>query len=1281
MATENNSQINTFVKGMNTDVSYQMIQEGQYTFGRNIRVTALNATGADNVQNGQGEVRAIEGVVRVGDDFGYEDILAVDTIRNIGCIIYTQDGTWKVGRFENKIGDAEDHDRKDDYIVNGVTITQVFDSNQVPQHDKFSMVLRYENDENIMAYIADGENPLCVLNIMKDNGNNLDAVRIYPEVNYTPFQFKGLVDGSLSPALVQYSYQLYNKYQNYTNISPCTNLIPIVHQSGTYGYLSDQQSGSGVRLQLNLTRPKFDYILIYRITYKEAGQTPLIELIYDGNLSNINGKEFLDTGLNSLSVLSLEEYNGLSGVHIIPKVIESKNDYLFAGNIKDVTSWITKEEMDSAFKDKVQCSVVLGDSRTADYDVNARYIKYVSNDLLDDKKPENRYNHRSLRNGETYRYGIILYNKYGESSNVYHIGDVQVNKPYNQLFDVTQDNKLKVNNIHLRVSFSDDFTFPEGTVAYEIVRCNRKEDDVINLMQGVLSRPGCPYTYDNMNEDNKPEYMDLYTPIGYLTTNRLDASTQTADFGDSHITNFIYSNRENLRIFNFVSPEISYLPETTIDLIKNKNIKLQPVLKLYPISGWDSLFSSFSLTQERHGYFDLQENRIRMLQNEPGRGSDNNDYFFVGYNSDWQNPTDVTATNVNIKRNCYTYIKLYNKEQANNISPYEISEFKLSNIIPYNQVLTGNVGQNGGIQFSMHNYIQAIGTISYDNICTYGCDVKEQDSVDTQYPFSYSYSPFGSNLLIYLDTQQNDSILTNIPFGTFLCNIKQDVIPYGGSSTVPYSVYSSYGQYFKVSQKQADVFDGDSTIFPFEYVSMHKYYTAGFKVDNTEYDEVGGRCHCMVYSIPVETSIQLPYTSGFEFSKNHERDAISNIQPQPVQILGKLYNYQQTKPLYVYNSAYSSNATSRQFASYEDYDEQDNENLLNKYDTRIYYAGPKSNNEKINSWNRFQPNSYIDVDNKYGELTHIRHFNNKLVFWQEQAFGLLSVNERVQITDNSNLPLILGTGGVLDRYDYVDSTSGMHKEQFCDTASPSTLYWFDDDNQEMKAYSDGGGVVQLTKSAGVQNLMHKFSNTENKPWLFFDKRYNEVVAKVLSDNCSLVYNEQLKAFTSIYDIEFDGSATFSNGLYLIRNGIYQWNKSYDKQVRGTDSSTVSSELEYVVNKAPLTTKVFDNQEIVTHNMPELNSKVNGRKAEDTEAYFRQNHNYYWKTDLNQTGDITDLPMTLREGNYRYAVPRAGKEAYGNRMRGKYMVCGIVDKKPTCDASITYIITKFRTSWS
>jgi hypothetical protein len=103
------------------------------------------------------------------------------------------------------------------------------------------------------------------------------------------------------------------------------------------GAKSDYTTGCGISITCNLDDPipdKFDHILIYRISYQVQGQLPLIELIYDGKRTG-NSVKFIDSGQKALGTLTLEEYNSVSGNHIIPKIIESKNDYLFAGNIKE----------------------------------------------------------------------------------------------------------------------------------------------------------------------------------------------------------------------------------------------------------------------------------------------------------------------------------------------------------------------------------------------------------------------------------------------------------------------------------------------------------------------------------------------------------------------------------------------------------------------------------------------------------------------------------------------------------------------------------------------------------------------------------------------------------------------------------------------------------------------------------------------------------------------------------------------------------------------------------
>lgn len=56
-------------------------------------------------------------------------------------------------------------------------------------------------------------------------------------------------------------------------------------------------------------------------------------------------------------------------------------------------------------------------------------------------------------------------------------------------------------------------------------------------------------------------------------------------------------------------------------------------------------------------------------------------------------------------------------------------------------------------------------------------------------------------------------------------------------------------------------------------------------------------------------------------------------------------------------------------------------------------------------------------------------FKNNLVFWQTDAFGTVAVNERSIITDNNPGALTLGTGGILDRYDYFTTMNGESPNQ------------------------------------------------------------------------------------------------------------------------------------------------------------------------------------------------------------------------------------------------------------
>lgn len=504
--------------------------------------------------------------------------------------------------------------------------------------------------------------------------------------------------------------------------------------------------------------------------------------------------------------------------------------------------------------------------------------------------------------------------------------------------------------------------------------------------------------------------------------------------------------------------------------------------------------------------------------------------------------------------------------------------------------------------------------------------------------------------------------------GTYLTNLRQQTTPYGGYSFTNRltNIYYGDGNYFESKNKWNTVFDGDCHVETFEYTSMHKVYGAYKNGDKLQFPNT----HMITYSIPTESNIWCKFQYGWTFSSNARDNYASFIQAEPCEITEA---YVQKEPEYVYNSVYSVQNTSIPLAAYDGLNPQDYNKTI---DTRVYYSDLKQNDEIIDSWCKFRSSNFIDVDQEYGPITDICTFKNVLTFCQEQSFGVLSVNDRSVATDNSGQNIVLGTGGVLDRYDYYSNTYGMHKQQFCSACTTGGLYWFDSHNNVICLF-DGQSVVQLSKQGKVQNILNKYKKDDNFK-VFYNNRYNEVIFNVLSDDMQIVYNEMLGKFTSTLTIPFDGAIQFFNGEYLVNKNdtvcVYQYDY-LDESPKSTTRQLLSSYVKYVVAQQPLVTKVFDNQEIVTYENLQLQDVIR-----DNDDYFSKNHKYVWQTESQKIESSLEEQVTLRENNHRFAIPRADG-LFGNRARGKVMICSIEDVKPNPAMAIQYIITKYRQSWS
>ena len=551
------------------------------------------------------------------------------------------------------------------------------------------------------------------------------------------------------------------------------------------------------------------------------------------------------------------------------------------------------------------------------------------------------------------------------------------------------------------------------------------------------------------------------------------------------------------------------------------------------------------------------------------------------------------------------------------------------------------------------------------------CDYKDLGTIGTSSFLTSSDGTCFSDL--HYESSQNDPVTQMIIrpslLGTYLTNLRQQVSPYGGAAFINRltNVYYGDGDYFKSAGDWCTVFNGDCHVETFEYTSMHKIYGA-YTQDSKDNLQFPGT-HMITYSIPTESNIWDKFQYGWQFSVNAKDNYASFIQSEPCQITEA---YVQEDPQYVYNSVYSVQNTSTPLSIYDDLNSEDYNKTV---DTRVYYSDLKQNDEVIDSWARFKSSNFIDVDQQYGPITDIFTFKNQLLFFQENAVGVLSVNDRSVTTDNSGQDIVLGSGGVLSRYDYYSNTYGMHKQQFCVTSTTGGLYWFDSHNNTICTF-DGQRVIQLSKQGKVQMLLNKYKKDDSFH-IYYDNRYNEIVFDVLSDNMQISFSEMIGKFTSLYTLPFEGCAQFMNGGYLINTNdmidVFQYDCVQDRPI-STTGQYLSSYLKYVVNQQPLITKVFDNQQIVTAD------DLQDKPIYDTDDYFSKNHSYTWATPLISSESTLSGQITLRENNHKFAIPRSGG-LFGGRIRGNYMTCEISNDSPNPVTSVQYIITKYRQSWS
>lgn len=365
MATEqNNTRINTFTDGMNTDVAYDSMKNSQYIYAINLRpYTTSKINGPQDIA-AYGKYGVLTPVYHT-DNITFNDVYTgykgfidikpstiskIITSGDINILIYIYEGLIYLYKIsipdEREISTAYKYNREFLCFIN----TGISDLKNI------SAVLQYETDQVTNLYLADGEHKIMIINVVDtdyikslrdaDGKINIDYIS---QNNYFPkkaVKYRAITSGQLKTSQVQYTYRFYKKYGVTSKLAPLSRKFQVINPSrGTeIGCSEDSITSIGLQLQIDVNEniSQFDRIQVYRIQYVKPNQNADIDLIYDGGFEANKGQkewsiQIIDNGKKTLQTLTMQEFSQIHGQDIIPKLLEQNQGYLFAGNIKDTT--------------------------------------------------------------------------------------------------------------------------------------------------------------------------------------------------------------------------------------------------------------------------------------------------------------------------------------------------------------------------------------------------------------------------------------------------------------------------------------------------------------------------------------------------------------------------------------------------------------------------------------------------------------------------------------------------------------------------------------------------------------------------------------------------------------------------------------------------------------------------------------------------------------------------------------------------------------------------------
>lgn len=205
---------------------------------------------------------------------------------------------------------------------------------------------------------------------------------------------------------------------------------------------------------------------------------------------------------------------------------------------------------------------------------------------------------------------------------------------------------------------------------------------------------------------------------------------------------------------------------------------------------------------------------------------------------------------------------------------------------------------------------------------------------------------------------------------------------------------------------------------------------------------------------------------------------------------------------------------------------------IGEFKFRVRFAGVKFPNELINSFRTFLTNDYKDIDGQGGEINNVRTKDGRVIVWQNKLVSTVPILERQLLTGLSGAPTTLGTGGVVDRYDPLNSYFGNQHQQGL-TQTEYGFAWFDMRRKAFVIMDINAGIIEVSKIDGLKG--------------FFDEVFLEASESGMPSNIPVLNSPTFKdnssrplnglGITGVYDPKF--KTTYLTFKFKLLRNIFE----------------------------------------------------------------------------------------------------------------------------------------------